>query len=118
MIAKLLADLNFDLAQLDDGFATLTSQMVGAGNGKFFVSNAETDVDSRGRHIIPNREFVSTHRVRTVFGMGGSYFDETLAIAIMFTDEQLEHIVTDRYASFIGTFKITTTRLHQNKIIY
>ena len=56
MIAKLLADLNFDLAAVDDDFARTTSPMVTAGNGKFFVANAETDVDSRARHIIPNRE--------------------------------------------------------------
>jgi hypothetical protein len=118
MIAKLLGDLDFDLASLNADFGLATSPMAGAGDGKFFVADAETTVDARGRHIIPNREFVSAHRVRTVFGMGGSYFDGTLAVSILFTDERLEQLVTDRYASFIGTFKITTTKLHQNKSIY
>jgi hypothetical protein len=118
MIAKLLGDLNLDLASLDDDFAAVTSRMLGAQDGKFYVANADTDLDSRGRHIIPNRDFVKRHEIRTVFGMGGSYYDGALAVAIFFTQERLERLVTDRFASFISTFKVVTTRLQQKKALY
>lgn len=113
MIAKLLADLQVDLGVLDDSFATHTSPMIGSDGGKFYVGDAATAVDSRGRLVIPSREFVRKYGVRTVFGMGGSYYDGTLAVAIFFTTEKLERLVADRFGSFISTFKSRTTRLQQ-----
>ena len=118
MIAKLLADLELDHADLDDGFASTTQKMLGSTNGKFFVQSAPTAVDSRNRPIIPGRSFVKQYDVKTVFGMGGSYFDGMLAVVIFFTNEQLEKVVADRYASFISTFKTVTTRLQQKRLIY
>jgi len=118
MIAKLLADLELDHAELDDGFAATTIKMLGSTNGKFFVPNAGTAVDSRNRPVIPGRDFVKKYDVRTVFGMGGSYYDGMLAVVIFFTSEPLERSVVDRFASFISTFKIVTTRLQQKKAIY
>ena len=115
MIAKLLADLTLDLAPLDDGFAAVTSRMLGSENGKFYVPDAATAKDARERFVIPSRAFVTTHNVRTVFGMGGSYYDGKLAVAILFTDELVDRLVADRFASFISTFKMVTTRLEQQK---
>jgi hypothetical protein len=118
MIAKLLADLELDHAELDDGFASTTHKMLGANNGKFFVPNARTAVDSRNRPVIPGRDFVEKHKVQTVFGMGGSYFDGVLAVVIFFTDEDVDKLAVDRFASFISTFKTVTTRLQQKRLIY
>jgi hypothetical protein len=118
MIAKLLADLELDHAELDDGFASTTQKMLGSNNGKFFVQNAPTAVDSRNRFVIPGRDFVKKNHIRTVFGMGGSYYDGMLAIVIFFTNEDLEKLVADRYASFISTFKTVTTRVQQKRLIY
>ncbi len=118
MIAKLLADLNVDLGVLDDSFATQTSPMIGSDSGKFYVDDASTAVDARGRLVIPSREFVRTYGVKTVFGMGGSYYDGTLAVAIFFTTEKLERLVADRFGSFISTFKSRTTRLQQAGAVF
>jgi hypothetical protein len=115
MIAKLLADLELDLAPLDDGFAATTSKMLGSEAGKFYVSDAASAQDARNRFIIPSREFVKKYDVRTVFGMGGSYFDGKLVVTILFTNELVDRMVADRLASFISTFKMTTTRLEQQK---
>ncbi len=118
MIAKLLADLELDLVKLDDDFAAETVRMLGAHNGKFFVPDADTAVDTRGRFVIPGREFVERNAIKTVFGMGGSYFDGVLAVAVFFTSETVERPAADRFASFISTFKTVTTRLQQQKAIY
>ncbi|MEO7109198.1 MAG: hypothetical protein ABI183_02070 [Polyangiaceae bacterium] len=118
MIAKLLADLQLDLAPLDDGFAATTSKMLGSESGKFYVADAATAKDARDRFVIPSRAFVSKYDVHTVFGMGGSYYDGKLAVAIFFTNEIITRLVADRFASFISTFRTITTRLQQQKKIF
>jgi hypothetical protein len=61
---------------------------------------------------------VDAHRIATVFGMGGAYFDGTLAVSICFCQEALDRIVTDRFASFISTFEVATSKLLQSGAIY
>ncbi|MEO8904611.1 MAG: hypothetical protein ABI488_19560 [Polyangiaceae bacterium] len=111
MIAKLLADLEVDLAGLDDGKPIATRRMLGGLNAAFFVADAATSLDSAGRHIIPAQDFVAANEVRTVFGMGGAYADGTLAVAIVFTNETIDRAVVDRFPSVISNFKMATASL-------
>lgn len=108
MVAKLLADLEVDFQALDDGRPIATRRMLGGHNSTFYVGNASEARDATGRSIIPAQDFVHAHRIATVFGMGGAYVDGTLAVAIIFTQEQLDRAAVDRFASFISTFKIST----------
>jgi hypothetical protein len=66
--------------------------------------------DERGRLII-DPEFATQYGVGSVFGMGGSYLDGTLVVAIVFCAERIERTVADRYGSFINTFKMATLEL-------
>ena len=116
MLARLLADLEVNLAGLADGRPIVTRTMLGGRNKTFYVSDAQTATDETGRHIIPSAEFVATHRVRTVFGMGGAYEDGTLATAILFTDELIERLTVDRYPSFISNFKMSTAHLVPSRL--
>ena len=75
------------------------------------MQNASTAKDDRGRSVIPDQVFAKKYGVNTVFGMGGSYVDGTLAVAVFFTTEQLERMVVDRYPSLIGNFKMATADL-------
>jgi hypothetical protein len=112
MIAKLLADLEIDLAALDDGKPIATRRMLGGRNGAFYVPDARTALDAGGRRIIPAEDFVNAQNVGTVFGMGGAYLDGTLAVAVFFTDEtNLDRLIADRFASLISTFKMATAEL-------
>jgi hypothetical protein len=115
MVAKLLSDLQVDLKVLDDGRPIATRQMLGGSNGTFFVPDAQTAEDARGRRVIGAREFSEENAVRSVFGMGGSYVDGTLAVAIIFSTERLERSVVDRYPSFISSFKMATNTLVQRR---
>ncbi|MET0386421.1 MAG: hypothetical protein ABW321_10705, partial [Polyangiales bacterium] len=99
MIAKLLSDLDIDLKCLDDGRPIATRQMLGGRNGTFYVPDAQVARDDRGRSIIPARDFVTQHQVRTVFGMGGAYTDGGLVAAIVFTGELLDRPVIERFPS-------------------
>jgi hypothetical protein len=118
MITKLLADLEVDLQALDDDRPIATRRMLGGQNSTFYVSDAGTARDGEGRAIIPARDFVDAHRIATVFGMGGAYFDGTLAVSIFFCQEALDRPIADRFASFISTFKIATSSLLQSGAIY
>jgi hypothetical protein len=58
MIAKLLADLEIDLAALDTGISIVTRRMLGGANAAFFVPDAPNARDDSGRPIIPSQDFV------------------------------------------------------------
>ncbi len=111
MIAKLLADLEVNLAGLDDGKPIATRRMLGGRNGAFFVPDSASTQDDAGRHIIPAQDFVREHQVRTVFGMGGAYANGTLAVVVIFTNETIDRAVVDRYPSVISNFKMATDAL-------
>jgi hypothetical protein len=118
MLAQLLADLKLDLACLDDGRPIDSKRMMGGTNQRFYVQSAKTALDTRGRLIIPAREFVAEHRVETVFGMAGAYVEGTIVAAIVFTTERLEPQVIDRYPSIISNFRMATTTAVLARRIY
>jgi hypothetical protein len=110
MIARLLLDLEVDLQGLSTGGPIATRTMVGGRNAMFYVPDARTTRDERGNPII-QPEFVAKHGVESAFGMGGSYLDGALAIAIVFCAEHIERDDADRYGSFINSFKLATLEL-------
>jgi hypothetical protein len=118
MIAKLLADLNVSLLDLDDRRVLDTRPLLGGMNGAFFVNDARVAEDARCRRVIPSKEFVDAYGVRTVFGMGGAYFDGTLAVAIVFTSEVIDRLVADRFPSLISNFKMATSALLMQGSLY
>lgn len=109
MIAKLLSDLQVDLANLDTGAPIATRRMLGGTSSTFFIADASSAVDAQARKIIPAQDFVEKHGVRTVFGMGGAYADGALVVAIFFTDELLDRLLVDRFPSLISNFRMATS---------
>ncbi|MFT3695857.1 MAG: hypothetical protein QM831_22165 [Kofleriaceae bacterium] len=106
MISALLGALQIDgVADADRRARTMTGGL----NARFFVDDARTAKNAVGQHIIASREFVEAYAVKSVFGMGGTYVNGTRVVAIIFTNEQLTAQEVDRFASFIGTFKLATT---------
>ncbi len=108
MVAELLAALQIDLAALRGDAPVGLRPLVGGINQRFYVPDARTAVDTEGRHIIGAQEFVAAHGIRSVFGMGGAYVGGALVVAVIFTTEELEPLVVDRFPSFISTFKMGT----------
>jgi hypothetical protein len=111
MIAKLLSDLDVDFKGLDVGAPISTRRMLGSRNGTFYVPDARTAQDEHGRQIIAAGDFVASHQIRTVFGMGGAYLDGSLVVAILFTREVLDRLQVERFPSLISNFKMTTAQL-------
>jgi hypothetical protein len=118
MLAQLLADLKLDLACLDDARPIDSNRMMGGINQRFYLQSAKTALDARGRLIIPARDFVTKHRIETVFGMAGAYVEGTIVAAIVFTSERLEAQVIDRYPSIIANFRMSTTAAVLSRRIY
>jgi hypothetical protein len=118
MIAQLLADLGVDLACLDDARGIESRRMLGSANQCFYVATASEARDSRGRLIIASQGFVSEYKVETVFGMGGSYVDGMMVVAICFSKERVDRLTIDRFPSVIANFKMATTTLALRGHIY
>ena len=55
--------------------------------------------------MIPAQDFVEEHGVKTVFGMGGFYPDNTLIAIIVFARERLKRAQVERLTSLISMFK-------------
>ncbi|CAN5909416.1 hypothetical protein BH11MYX2_BH11MYX2_10150 [soil metagenome] len=111
MIAALLSALRVDLEHLRADASTHLRSLAGGLNSRFYVPDARSTVDARGRRVIAATDFVEQYTIRTVFGMGGAYLGGGLVVAIVFTKELLPELHVDRFPSFIGTFKIATTSL-------
>jgi hypothetical protein len=118
MIARLLGDLEVDFKGLDDKRSIASTPMLGGHNAKFLVRDAVTATNERGELVIPARDFVAHHGVRTVFGMGGSYVDGTLAVVVVFTDELVDDLTVSRFPSLISSFKMATAEAMAKGRIY
>jgi hypothetical protein len=118
MIAKLLADLDVDLGAFDDGRPIATRRLLGGKNGMFYVPDATTAVDTKGRHVIADQRFVERYGIRTVFGMGGAYPDGTLVTSLIFSTEKIPQLIVDRFPSLISNFKMATAKLIEERRIF
>lgn len=105
MVARLLKELGVDLAWLDAAAEVNARRLLGGFNGLFFVDDAATAKDSLGRLIIPAQDFVEEQGIKSVFGMGGFYPDNTLIAIIVFARETLKRSQVERFTSLISMFK-------------
>jgi len=112
MIAELLSSLQVDIHKRPGGGGGVElRRLAGGRDGRFYVADAQSSLDARGRKIIAAEEFVAKHSIRTVFGMGGAYLGGEIVAAIVFTNETLTPTEADRFPSLIGTFKLGTAKL-------
>lgn len=105
MVARLLKELGVDLAWLDAAADVNARRLLGGFNGVFFVDDAASARDHLGRLIIPAQDFVEQEGVKSVFGMGGFYPDNTLIAIIVFAREHLKRSDVERLTSLISLFK-------------
>ncbi len=117
MIAAALSAFDMKVGTASSGEIALRTAAGGL-NARFLVSNAQSSVDAESRYVIAARDFVEKYRIHTVFGMGGSYVGGELAVAIIFTREQMSEADVDRYTSLISSFKMGTSALLAKDCIY
>ena len=86
----------------------------------FFVPDAGTALDHRGRRIIPSRQFVDEYKVRSVFGIGGPYWEGSnhVLVCIFFTTEPVDESLLDNLRPLFEHFKSTTGSLVEKGAIF
>jgi hypothetical protein len=88
-------------------------------SGVFYVKDAETEVDNKGRKIIAAQDFVKEEKVKTVFGIGGGYFKTPLFFTnVIFLREFIEKQMAEQFMLQASKFKIATTGLVLNGKIF
>jgi hypothetical protein len=112
MVARLLKELGLELEWISrQDSSAIASTLGGSLAGLFFVSDASTATDAQGRHIIPARDFVASHGIKTVFGIGGAYIGGTIVVLILFTSESFDKAQAATLMPLINVFKAATTSL-------
>lgn len=118
MLARLLKQLCLNLDWIDSNDTNLVKKTVGNISGVFYVRDAVSEVDSRGRKIIAAQDFVREQNIKTVFGLGGGYLgSSTMFTAIIFTRQYLELETIERFMTQANKFKTATMAMvDQGKI--
>lgn len=120
MLSRLLNELGLGLDWIDSADASIVSRKIGKMAGVFHVEDAKTNVDHRGRKIIAAQDFVEAHKIKTVFGVGGTYLystSNTFIVNINFTRESIQKHKAGLFVSLINIFKTKTVNLHSaNKL--
>jgi hypothetical protein len=111
MIARLLKELGATLEWMEELDTAIVTSSLGRVAGAFYVEDAATGVDDRGRTVITAQDFVSEYRVRTVFGFGGAYtVGHAFVAAVVFTRETIERRQVERFMRLANSFKAATLR--------
>jgi hypothetical protein len=118
MMSALLEQLDFDLGWLRDGKEIPTRLTYRLG-GTFYVEDASSAKDKKGRLIIQMQEFVKEFNIKTVFGFGGDYSSGGKFLTVICFIR--EHITINQallFESLGNSFKIETMDLISNKTKY
>jgi len=109
MISRLLKELGLRVHWIDQEDTEIVTGTAGMLNGVFYVPDAKTAVDQRGRRIITAQDFVSNYGVKTVFGIGGGYLASPVYItSIVFMCETIEKRHVERFLPVINALKART----------
>ncbi len=112
MMSRLLKSLGLSLDWLSGNGTGITQSTMGKMAGLFYVPEARTAVDEKGRKIIAAQNFVAKYNIRTVFGIGGGYIKEaTFIVLIVFTREQIDEERARCFLPLATVIKAATTGL-------
>ncbi len=112
MMSRLLKQLGAGIDWIEETDTKLVAKTFKSISGVFYVKDAETEVDNKGRKIIAAQDFVKEEKVKTVFGIGGSYVKTSLFFTnIIFLREFIEKQIAEQFMLQASKFKIATTGL-------
>lgn len=112
MMSRLLNEVGLNLDWIEHNDTDIVIKAVGRVSGVFYVEDAQTAVDQKGRKIIAAQDFVEAYQVRTVFGLGGGYAtSQTFVTLIVFCREPLVKSQAALFTPVITNFKANTMAL-------
>lgn len=119
MMSSLLKQLGAEIECFDKTDTKYVAKVFKNISGVFYVKDAGTEVDNKGRKIIPAQDFVKDEKVKTVFGIGGCYIKTSLFFSnIIFLRECLEKEMAEHFMLQASKFKIATTELVVKRRIF
>lgn len=109
MVSRLLQQMGVGIDWIDK--ADLRSAVPGAAQltGFFYVANAATEKDAKNRLIIPAQDFVKKYGIKTVCGVGATYSNGAMAVAIAFATRTVTIAATRQLQPLIDAFVSSTT---------
>jgi hypothetical protein len=111
MISGLLKELGIPLEWADTYDTATIERTIGRTAELFFVEDAASALDQRGRKIISAREFVSSYGIRGVFGVGGGYIGGQIVVLIVFCRDGLTRTAAETFMAMTALFKTKTAVL-------
>jgi hypothetical protein len=119
MISRLLAELGFSQLEAGEAAWQFVSRPSASRDGLFFVGDARTTTDERGRLIIPSSQFVDRYRVRTVFGFGGPAVDGAMLLtAIVFCRSIMTRQQAAAFVNVMGRLRAATHRVLERQRLF
>lgn len=110
MVSRLLKDLGVPIDWASA--AGVSTDTFGRLGGFFYVEDATTAVDHKGRKIISAQNFVTAHGVKTVFGTAGTYvLSKWLVTIIIFCRERVDRDRAKDFMPFANTVTSATSEL-------
>jgi hypothetical protein len=112
MISHLLKSLGFSMDAILGNGTGITQTTMGKMAGIFYVPDAATALDEKKRKIISAQDFVSKYNIKTVFGIGGGYMQEsTFIVLIVFAREHIDEERARCFLPLSTAIKAATTKL-------
>lgn len=93
MMSRLMRSLGGDLGWIDSHDPGVVIERLGAAAGSFYVADARTELDTRGRRVISAEDFVDQEGVVTVFGNGGAFPNGQIFTVLVFCSHPVPRAV-------------------------
>ena len=117
MISGLLGQLGFSNADTRADWQYL--KRASDGSGMFFVGDARTATDARGRSIIPAADFVRRHSVKTVFGFGEIIRQQRSLLAmVVFCNRAILREDAMRFAPLAGILSASASEAIESELLF
>jgi hypothetical protein len=118
MISRLFRELGIPLSWIDGKDAQRIATAVGRSGGLFFVPDARTAVDDRGRKIIHAQDFVATSGVKTVFGTGAAYPRGQILVTVVFCRDEVPRTAVAPFLDLSNLVRDQTAALVQSGAVF
>lgn len=110
MISRLLKELGVPLDWIDNHDSEIIKKMSGSA-GLFFVDDAGSAVDNEGRKIIAAQDFVSSRKIKSVFGTGETYSTGQIIVSVLFCRDSFKRSKAEHFPTLTSSFKNNTSTL-------
>ena len=120
MVARMIKELGFPMDWVLGSSRSFSADTFGSLGGFFYVEDADTALDDAGRRIIPARDFVASHGVKTVFGTAGVYVRSRMIVTlIVFCRETLDRsALRQMFMPFGNVFTNATADLARKERLF